>query len=108
MLLSLKSCHWPQSYQAVTSRRNLGRVIIPRGGPVRMSLKSVNLLLSTSTFLFISFTSSKTCSSFYKFSSVFTPLVDERPPLLGSIEASHSLPYGTVLPIDAYEDNFGL
>ena len=75
-LLSPKSCHWPQLYQAVISHQNLGQVIIPLGGPVQMSLRSVNLLLSISIFLYICFTSSKTSSFFKKFTSLFTLLVD--------------------------------
>ena len=48
---SPKLCHWPPSYQAVTSHQDLGQLTIPEGGPVQMSLRNASLLLSTSTFL---------------------------------------------------------
>jgi len=72
MLLSLKSCHWPPSYQVVTSHQDLGQRTILQGGPVQMSLRSASLLLSISTFLCSCFTSLKTESSTtFKLSCIF-------------------------------------
>ena len=64
-LQSLKLCHWAQLYQAVTLHQNLEQVIILRGGPVQVSSRSANHLLSISTFLSTFFTSLKMWSSLY-------------------------------------------
>ena len=49
---SPKLCHWPPSYQAVTSHQYLGQLTILEGGPVQMSLRNASLLFSTSTFFY--------------------------------------------------------
>ena len=60
ILLSLKSCHWTPSYQAVTSHRDLGRLTILLSGPAKTSLRSASHLLSISIFPLPFFMSSKT------------------------------------------------